>query len=55
MTSPKPRDPRRPQIMPADVAGELSDLLAAPAADLTAETAQLEAAHDVLHRALQKN
>ncbi|MDO5454396.1 MAG: hypothetical protein Q4F37_05330 [Corynebacterium sp.] len=55
MSSPKPRDPHRPQITPADVDAELSGVLATPAADLAAETAQLEAAHDVLHRALQKN
>lgn len=55
MTPPKPRDPRRPQVTPADLDAELSDLLAEPAPDLAAETAQLEAAHDALHRALQKN
>ncbi len=55
MSSPKPRDPRQPQVTPADVDAELSEVLVEPASDLAAETAQLEAAHDVLHRALQKN
>ena len=55
MSSPKPRDPQRPKITPADVDAELSEVLAEPASDLAAVTAQLEVAHDVLHRALQKN
>ncbi len=55
MTAPKPHDPRRPGVTPAEVDQRVSQILGEPAASLADEAEQLEAAHDVLHQALQNN
>lgn len=55
MTTPKPHDPRRPHTSPEEVEEQLNRVLGEPAEDADAEVAQLEAAHDVLHQALQNN
>lgn len=55
MPAPKPRAPGAPTITPAELTAVVVDILGQPTADLAAETEQLEAAHDALHRALQNN
>lgn len=55
MTAPKPHDPRRPGTTPAEVDENIIRILGEPATDLADEARQLEAAHEVLHQALQNN
>lgn len=50
---PKPRDPRKPAITPAELTARFEAVLSQPMDDLAAELAEYEAAYEVLAEALQ--
>lgn len=51
----KPRDFRQPHTTPEALDGRIEEILQQPVDTLEAEAAQLEAAHQVLHQALQQH